>query len=141
MTALRAGQEPDPACPAVVDTIGELEEVYALASLVYVGGSLIPHGGQNMLEPAAQGKPVVYGPNVQNFLQEARLLEGCGAARRLQEVEELGPTIAELLSDPGERASMAEAGVAAVVGQRGATELTLAALIARCLPARDPATP
>ena len=81
LTALRGGAEsPDPARPAIVDTIGELENVYVLADLVYVGGSLVPHGGQNMLEPAAQGRAVVFGPNVDNFREEAGLLERAGAS-------------------------------------------------------------
>ena len=65
VTELRArGEAADPDRPLVVDTIGELESFYALADLVYIGGSLVPHGGQNMLEPAAQGIAVVYGPHV-----------------------------------------------------------------------------
>ena len=76
LTDLRRGSErPDAGRAAVVDTIGELEAVYELADIVFVGGSLIAHGGQNMLEPAAQGCAVVYGPHVHNFRQEAALLE------------------------------------------------------------------
>jgi 3-deoxy-D-manno-octulosonic-acid transferase len=68
---------------ALVDTIGELEHVYALSDVVFVGGSLVPHGGQNMLEPAAQGRPVVFGPHVHNFVQEVALLEKAGACVKL----------------------------------------------------------
>ncbi|MBK7877199.1 MAG: 3-deoxy-D-manno-octulosonic acid transferase [Planctomycetes bacterium] len=134
LTALRAGEAPDPSRPALVDTIGELEQVYALADLVFIGGSLIPHGGQNMLEPAAQGRPVVFGPHVHNFVQEVALLERAGACVRLAGREELAPALARLLAAPEERARMAQAGIAAVEAQKGATALTLAALLERCLP-------
>jgi 3-deoxy-D-manno-octulosonic-acid transferase len=133
LSALRAGERPDPARPAIVDTIGELEQVYALADLVFVGGSLIPHGGQNMLEPAAQGRPVVFGPHVQNFAQEVALLERAGACVRIADVGELAPTFERLAKDPEERGRLAHAGIAAVQAQKGATAITLAALRERCL--------
>ncbi len=128
LTRLRAGEAPAPARPAIVDTIGELEAVYALADLVVVGGSLVPHGGQNMLEPAAQGKAVVYGPHVHNFAQEAALLEQAGAAWRVADEGELARAIGALLADPERRARMGRAGEAAVERQKGAAALTLAAL-------------
>lgn len=134
LSLLRAGERPDPARIAIVDSIGELEQVYALADLVFVGGSLIPHGGQNMLEPAAQGRPVVFGPYVHNFVQEAALLERAGACVRVSGVEELAGVLARLFDDAAERERMARAGIAAVQSQKGATALTLAALEARCLP-------
>jgi 3-deoxy-D-manno-octulosonic-acid transferase len=134
LTTLRRGEaQPDPARPAVVDTIGELEAVYGLADLVFVGGSLVEHGGQNMLEPAAQGRPVVYGPHVDNFRQEAALLETAGAALRVRDGEELARTLARLGDDSVLRASMGEAGRRAVAVQKGATRLTLQALRDRCL--------
>lgn len=138
LTALREGLEaPDPDRPLVVDTIGELEGVYALADLVFVGGSLIPHGGQNMLEPAAQGRPVLYGPHVDNFEQEASLLEGAGGAHRVADAEALAVQVAALIDDPLRRKKMAQAGMRAVEAQKGATERTLAVLRAR-LPTAAP---
>ncbi len=135
LTELRGGEAPDPGRPCLADTIGELEAIYSLADLVFVGGSLIPHGGQNMLEPAAQERAVVYGPHVQNFASESQLLERAGAAVRTSGKEELGPTLARLLADPERRGAMGRAGRAAVEAQRGATLLTLAALRERVLPA------
>lgn len=132
LTALRAGETPDPSRLLLVDTIGELERVYGLATLVFVGGTLVEHGGQNMLEPAAQGLPVIYGPSVSNFTQEAALLEGAGAAVRIPDVQALGPEVIRLLADPVERASMGAAGEAVVLSQGGATTRTLAALRERC---------
>lgn len=133
LTKLRAGAEaPDPRRPAIVDTIGELESVYALADLVYVGGSLVAHGGQNMLEPAAQGRAVVYGPHVHNFVQEAALLESAGAALRVADAAELERTFRELLADAPRRGRMGAFGLEVVAAQKGATKLTLEALVETC---------
>ncbi|HTF89633.1 MAG TPA: 3-deoxy-D-manno-octulosonic acid transferase [Planctomycetota bacterium] len=128
LSDLRRGETPDPRRPAIVDTIGELESVYALADLVYVGGSLVEHGGQNMLEPAAQGKAVVYGPHVDNFLSEAALLEAAGASRRVENGEELERAFRELTADDQARTRMGQAGLSVVERQKGATALTLSAL-------------
>jgi 3-deoxy-D-manno-octulosonic-acid transferase len=134
LTALRRGEvRADPALPAVVDTIGELEAVYELAHIVFVGGSLIEHGGQNMLEPAGRGRPVLYGPHVDNFRQEAALLETAGASERVRDVRSLALALKRLAGDPARRLAMGEAGRRAVVVQRGATQLTLQALHDRCL--------
>jgi 3-deoxy-D-manno-octulosonic-acid transferase len=133
LTALRAGEKPDPRLPALVDTIGELEQVYALADLVFVGGSLIPHGGQNVLEPAALGRAVVYGPHLANFLQEALLLERAGASRRLSGEEELGAAFRELLADRELAQRMGQAGMRAVEAQKGASARTLETLRRGCL--------
>jgi len=147
LTRLRAGaEEPDATRPVVVDTVGELERIYGLADLVFVGGSLIPHGGQNMLEPAAAGCPVLYGPSVENFVQEASLLEQAGASRRLADAAELPSALRECLDDAEGRERMGRAGLEAVKAQGGATELTFQALAGRCLrpggghpwPSRDP---
>jgi len=132
LTALRAGEAPDPTRPCLADTIGELERIYGLADVVFVGGSLIPHGGQNLLEPAAQGRPVLFGPHVQNFARDAELLLAAGAARQVGDPGELGVALGELVGDAPDaaarRAAMAGAGQAVVAGERGATAFTLDAL-------------
>ena len=128
LTELRAGAVPDPERPAVVDTIGELATIYGLADVVFVGGSLVPHGGQNVLEPAALGRAVVHGPHMANFVVEAALLARAGASREVAEAEALGPVVVELLEDRERRERMGDAGRAAVASQRGALERTLAAL-------------
>ncbi|MDP6409070.1 MAG: 3-deoxy-D-manno-octulosonic acid transferase [Planctomycetota bacterium] len=129
LTDLRAGSEaPDPSRVALVDTIGDLEGVYGLADLVFVGGSLVPHGGQNMLEPAAGGRATFYGPHVDNFRQEAELLERAGASLRLAGPEELGATLRELLDDGERRERMSRAGMEVAATQAGASRRTLEAL-------------
>ncbi len=129
LSRLRSGDEqPDPGAIAIVDTIGELERVYGLADLVFVGGSLVPHGGQNMLEPAAQGRPIVFGPHVDNFAQEAGLLLRQGACLQVADAAELGARLAELTADPERAATMGRAASSAIRGQTGATARTLDAL-------------
>lgn len=128
LTELRAGQRVDADQPLLVDTIGELERIYALADVVFVGGSLVPHGGQNMLEPAAQGRAVLFGPHVENFDQEAALLLAAGACGKVADEAELERELARLFADPEARTRMGAAGVRAVASQRGATRLTLDAL-------------
>src|SRR2546426_9425261 len=64
----------------VLDTVGELAPLYTVADVVFVGGSLVPFGGHNMLEPALRRKPVLMGPHTENFRESAALLEAAGAA-------------------------------------------------------------
>jgi 3-deoxy-D-manno-octulosonic-acid transferase len=136
LSELRGGLEPDPLQPVLVDSIGELESIYGLSDLVFVGGSLVPHGGQNMLEPASQGLPVVYGPHVDNFTLEAGLLEQAGAAVRVASPAELAATLLELMASRERRERMARAGLKVVQSQKGATRRTLDALCAVCLSGR-----
>jgi len=129
LSSLRtASESPDPSLPVLVDTIGELERIYGLSDLVFVGASLVPKGGQNMLEPAAQGRAVFFGPHVRNFRQEVAMLKDFGACRQLESADELGLMMYELLEDRAQRERMGEAGMRAVVSQRGASQKTLEAL-------------
>lgn len=135
LTDLRRGAlRPDPRVPVLVDTIGELEQVYALADWAFVGGSLIPHGGQNILEPAAQGIPVLFGPSMENFAHEAELLLSHGAAIQVAGPEELSESFRKLEGDRAFLHRMAEAGARAVESQQGATARTLDYFARVCLP-------
>lgn len=134
LSGLRAGETPDPGQIALVDTIGELELVFGLADLAFVGGSLVPHGGQNMLEPAAQGIAVVTGPYVDNFTQEARILAAAGALELLRAPEDLGVALGRLGADPELREQMGASGMRATESQQGAALKTAVALQATCLP-------
>jgi len=134
LSELRRGSlRPDPGLPVLVDTIGELEQVYALADWAFVGGSLIPHGGQNILEPAAQGIPVLFGPSMENFAHEAELLLRHGAAIQVGGVEELVESLRRLERDRAFLRGMAEAGARAVESQQGATARTLDYFARVCL--------
>jgi 3-deoxy-D-manno-octulosonic-acid transferase len=103
----------------LLDTVGELAQLYGLADVVFVGGSLIPWGGHNMLEPAFHRKPVVFGPHNMNFRESAELLLRSGGAIQVSDGQELRTAIERLLADPGLRARMGEAGFQAVGSRRG----------------------
>jgi 3-deoxy-D-manno-octulosonic-acid transferase len=129
LTELRSGgATASPTATYVVDTIGDLERVYTLATAVFVGGSLFPKGGHNVLEPAALGKAVLFGPHTFNFDAETALLLERRAARRVQDDVELARALRELLDDPEEASRMGQAAIAAIDENRGATARTIAAL-------------
>jgi len=110
------------------DSMGELFAYYAASDIAFVGGSLLPLGGQNLLEACAVGRPVLIGPHSFNFAEATRLAVAAGAAIEVADGSELGSTIGELLSDPARRLRMGEAGIALMREHQGATQRTLALL-------------
>jgi 3-deoxy-D-manno-octulosonic-acid transferase len=111
----------------LVDTIGELGSLWGLADVAYVGGSLDGRrGGQNMIEPAAYGAAVVFGPHVWNFRETADRLVGLGAAIQVPDAPALELAVRRVLENPAERARLGEAARLFVREQQGATERTLA---------------
>lgn len=116
----------------LLDTLGELLYFYAAADVAFVGGSIAPIGGHNLLEPAALGLPVLTGPNNSNGEEVAELLLECGAAEIVRDGAQLGARVSELLSDQPVRMRMGSSGRAAVERNRGALE-KLMALIASLL--------
>jgi 3-deoxy-D-manno-octulosonic-acid transferase len=104
----------------LVDKLGELLAFYAAADVAFVGGSLVPIGGHNLLEPAALGLPVLAGPNNFNSADIARLLVECGAVRIVHDAPQLAAAIGELLADPTARSNMGASGRRAVEENRGA---------------------
>lgn len=126
LTELRSAgrKRADPSSWLVVDTIGELEKAYSVADAVFVGGSLIKHGGQNMLEPVALGKPTIVGPHVQNFADDVRNLLEAGGLIRVAGETELRDRLARLLGDPAEGAELVRRGQRVLEEGRGATERT-----------------
>jgi 3-deoxy-D-manno-octulosonic-acid transferase len=119
----------DPRADVVVlDTIGELALVYQLATVAFVGGSLVPTGGHNILEPAVYGRPVVFGPSMSNFAEIAELFLTRGAAVQVHSGHELEETLITLMTDSVRRASLGAAARALVDANRGATERTLEVL-------------
>jgi len=113
---------------AVIDRFGELPGYYGIATLVFVGGSLIPHGGQNPLEPASFGKPIVFGPHMHNFAAIAHQLLAHHAARQLSGAGELTPLLQELLEHSDEARQMGLRAQQLMEQFQGATERTLTAL-------------
>jgi 3-deoxy-D-manno-octulosonic-acid transferase len=112
----------------VLDTIGELAQLYQLATAVFVGGSLADHGGHNILEPAIFGKPIVFGPYMRNFREIAEAFVANDAAIQVQSVRDLDAAILSLVRDPVHRARLGAAARALVEANRGAKDKTLAVL-------------
>ena len=113
----------------LIDTLGELSAVWGLADVAFVGGSLIPgRGGQNMMEPAAFGASVLFGPYTENFRETVRELLARGGARRVADASELTSALIDDLDDPESAAARGAAGRAFVLAQNGAAERTLAEL-------------
>jgi 3-deoxy-D-manno-octulosonic-acid transferase len=110
----------------VVDTLGDLLACYSLATCAFVGRSLIePGGGQNVMEPAALGKPVLVGPHTGNFKPDMALLMARGAVSVVRDAAELGAEVQDLLSNPSRAELMGRAGRSVVEESRGATGRTL----------------
>jgi 3-deoxy-D-manno-octulosonic-acid transferase len=112
----------------LLDTIGELPALYAVGSVAFVGGSLIPRGGHNLLEPALHGRPVLFGPHMENFAEASAFFVERGAALQVKDTEKLAEQLAGLLRDPAARDRMGRAALEALVAHRGACERTVALL-------------
>jgi 3-deoxy-D-manno-octulosonic-acid transferase len=147
LTVLRRSM-PGPATDAdvlLLDSIGELATVYAHADAVFVGGSLVPRGGHNIIEPALYAKPVVVGPHTENFRQVVADFEAAGAVVRLGPdagARELADALGRLLESPEEARRTGERGAAVLEANRGAAERTLervASIAGAPSPAREPA--
>jgi 3-deoxy-D-manno-octulosonic-acid transferase len=119
----------------VLDTIGELAQVYQIATAVFVGGSLVDTGGHNILEPAVFGKPIVFGPHMHNFKEIAEAFVAQDAAIQVTGPRELEEALVALLTDPVRRARLGAAARALVESNRGAKDKCLA-MIAQLLPLR-----
>jgi len=91
------------------DSMGELLFLYALADVALVGGSLVPHGGHNLLEPAALGKPLLSGPHVFNFADIAAQLEQAGALQTVTDAPSLAAALERLWDNPAQAAQMQSA--------------------------------
>jgi 3-deoxy-D-manno-octulosonic-acid transferase len=117
----------------VVDEVGLLPSLYRAATVAFVGGSLVPHGGHNPLEPARVGRPVVMGPHREHVAEMALDLERAGALLSLADgspVEELSAAFDSLLADPAQARAMGERGAAVCARRSGAAAACVAALAA-----------
>lgn len=126
-------RESDADC-IVLDTTGELQRWYAIATIVFMGKSLTAHGGQNPVEPIMAGKPVVFGPHMENFATLAKALVSKEGAVQVEDVESLEPTIVELLRDNKARQRLVQRAQEVLSEHEGATART-AALIHKLNPA------
>jgi 3-deoxy-D-manno-octulosonic-acid transferase len=119
-TGLKAGGTKRTAAVVIVDTIGDLFTLYGAADVAFVGGSLVPHGGQNILEPAAWGRAPIYGPHLGNFLWAQAIMEEAGAGIVVRDAASLAQAVRQLLDQPGKRAEMGRRAQAALVPHQGA---------------------
>ncbi len=122
VTQINAGRARRKERILVVDVIGELFKIYSLATIVYCGGSLVPRGGQNILEAAAWGNVIFYGPSMEDFTREAELLEAAGAGIRVAGEQELLAGILGVLSNPDDLRARGERGRAIVIQNAGAAK-------------------
>jgi 3-deoxy-D-manno-octulosonic-acid transferase len=122
----------------VLDTIGELAVAYRTATLVFVGGSFVTRGGQNVLEPAAQGKPVLFGPHMENFKDSVQVLQGRGGIQ-VATPEQLLKVADELLSRPDQVVELGGLARRAVSAIRGASARNVEHLLALLPRARETA--
>jgi 3-deoxy-D-manno-octulosonic-acid transferase len=119
----QAGEEPLAAGEVlVVDTMGELAALYGRADAAFVGGTLVPVGGHNLLEPAAAGLPVLFGPHTENVRHVVGILEDCGAGRRVADAAQLAEAVVELLGDRAAARVRGQRGRQALRDHRGSTQ-------------------
>lgn len=118
----------------VLDSFGELAQLYQIATVVFVGGSLADYGGHNILEPAIFGKPIVVGPHMHNFREITDTFLANQAVVQVQTERELEEELRNLVTDPVRRASLGAAARALVEANRGAKDKTMA-VVSDLLPA------
>jgi 3-deoxy-D-manno-octulosonic-acid transferase len=112
----------------VLDTMGELATLYSLGTIAFIGGSLVPIGGHNALEPAVFAKPLLFGPYMHHFPELATLLQQAGGAVQVQGDEELYEHLVYLLTHPEAGKTMGQCALAVLAANRGALERTSAAV-------------
>ncbi|MBI2560310.1 MAG: 3-deoxy-D-manno-octulosonic acid transferase [Planctomycetes bacterium] len=112
----------------LIDTVGDLAKIYSLASCVFIGKSLFAKGGQNVMEPAGLGVPVVCGPYMYNFKEEMQLLQANQAVKVINNEQELLNTIQGFLEDPNAAKEMGQRAKKVVIESKGATERNIAIL-------------
>lgn len=125
-----AGEAPRAGQMYLADTLGELGLFYRVAGCAFIGGSLVPHGGQNPLEAARLGCPAAMGPHAENFAQACAVLRAAGALTAVGSGAELAAWVGEMLTDPAARGRAAAAGVAAAQGWSDLPGRSAAALLA-----------
>jgi len=116
------------------DTLGELAMLYAAGSVAFVGGSLVPLGGHNVLEPAALGRPVLSGPSIENFADVAEPLERAGVLTLVDSPGDLADALMGYFANPKRAQQAGRAGHAVIETQKGALDRTLSGLASLLTP-------
>jgi 3-deoxy-D-manno-octulosonic-acid transferase len=109
----------------LLDTMGELEKVYSIGTIIFVGRSLVPGGGHNILEPAAFGKPVIFGPHMENFREIAEIMKAEGGGIEVRSQTDLIEHAKSLIMDRSYYARVSQGALRAIQKNRGAIENTL----------------
>jgi 3-deoxy-D-manno-octulosonic-acid transferase len=125
----------------VADTLGELGLFYRVAQVAMIGGSLVPHGGQNPLEPARLGCPIVFGPHMHNFREQVDRLLAAGGAVQVPDSAALAPGVAAMLTNPGRARATADAAAAVAESRADLPERVASALLGLLPPATPARTP
>jgi 3-deoxy-D-manno-octulosonic-acid transferase len=112
----------------ILDTIGELGKIYSMGDIIFVGGSLIPRGGHNILEPAAHGKPILVGPHMFNFKDSYALFSGRGACATVYDESELAAKMLDILGNKEVSMKMSNNTLAIIQENRGAAKKSIAYL-------------
>ena len=126
----------------VADTMGELGLFYRLAEVVFIGGSLVPHGGQNPIESAQLDSAILHGPHMTNFQPIVAALKAAGANQEVADAAELARAVGDLLADTGERRRRAVAAGKVAAGEAGVLDRYLEALapVLASLPGKPPSS-
>jgi 3-deoxy-D-manno-octulosonic-acid transferase len=130
-----------PLCIIILDTIGDLAGMYALANVAFVGGSLVPRGGHNPLEPARFGIPVIMGSSFENFRDIVTKMQAADAIRIVDDEDQLEATLIHLLTQPAEAKALGQRGRAVFESQQGATARTVTAILSMIESGMDPGAP
>ncbi|MBZ0158814.1 3-deoxy-D-manno-octulosonic acid transferase [Candidatus Methylomirabilis sp.] len=112
----------------LVDTVGELSAIYAVGNISFVGGSLMPKGGHNLLEPALHGRPILFGPHMENFIEASTYFVEQRAAIQVRDAADLTRQLTMLLRDPAAGERMGQTAMTALTAHRGACERTVTLL-------------
>lgn len=134
-SAADRGEKRDGRNVVIVDRTGELFQVFSLATVVFMGGSLVPRGGQNILEPAAWGKVVLFGPSMEDFRDARDTLVLTGSGIEVRGMEDLARRVSELLNHPEKNVELGRRGRDELLNHLGSARKT-ARLLADLLPAR-----
>jgi len=119
-TQIDPSGDPRKAPVVILDTMGELSDIYGIADMVFCGGSLVPKGGQNILEPAMWGKPVIYGPSMEDFQEAKEMIQSNGGGMLVRNAGEMADVAIEWMQSPHLARSVGEAARQAVLPHGGA---------------------